>query len=81
MADKPSVNTGLGPLRAAPSQDCDSASSLPADVELRLRSTERIKLVLQQRCERCSAPVHLLVRIRETIVSITATRDRTPRSH
>ena len=59
--------------------DLNGSSSLPADVEIRLRSTERVKVVLQ-RCERSSAPHHLLVRIRETLISIT-TRDRSSSSH
>ena len=35
---------------------------------------DELKLVLQ-RCGRCSAPEHLLIRIRETLISVT-TRDR-----
>jgi hypothetical protein len=72
MADKPSLNPLPGQLRAS-SSDLNGPSSLP-DVEIGLRSTERVKLVLQ-RCERSSAPHHLLVRIRETLITIT-TRDR-----
>jgi hypothetical protein len=72
MADKPSLNPLPGQLRAS-SSDLNGSSSLP-DVEIGLRSTERVKLVLQ-RCERSSAPHHLLVRIRETLITIT-TRDR-----
>ncbi len=73
MADKPSFNPFPGQLRA-PSSDHNGSSSLPADVEIRLRSTERVRVVLQRCCERSSAPHHLLVRIRETLISIT-TRD------
>jgi hypothetical protein len=68
-------------MRASCSQDFTSPGSLASDVEIRLRSTEKIKLVVQ-RCGRTNAPHHLLVRIRETLISITTTsRDRTPRSH
>jgi hypothetical protein len=72
MAEKPPLNRSPGPMRFSPS-DPDGASSLPADFEIRLRSTERVKLVLQ-RCERCCAPQHLLIRIREVLISVT-TRD------
>jgi hypothetical protein len=78
MADKPSFNPLDGHPRTPPS-DLDGSSTLPSDVEIRLRSTERIRYVLQ-RCERSSAPHHLLIRIRETLISITA-RDRSTRSH
>ena len=73
MADKPPLNSPAGSLRAIAS-DSNGSSRLGGDVEIRLRSTERIKLVLQ-RCGRSSAPDHLLIRIRETLISIT-TRDR-----
>jgi hypothetical protein len=76
MAEKP-LNRGSGPTRPSPS-DTNGSSSLPADFEIRLRSTERVKLVLQ-RCGRCSAPQHLLIRIRETLISFT-TRDGGPSS-
>ncbi len=80
MADKPSVNPFPGSL-ASQLLRGPHPSRLASDVEIRLRSTEKIKVVLQ-RCERSSAPHHLLVRIRETLISITTTpRDRTPRSH
>jgi hypothetical protein len=81
MADKPSVNPLPASLRDACSQDLTGSGGPSSDVEIRLRSTEKIRFVLQ-RCERTSAPQHLLVRIRETLISITATsRDRPPRSH
>jgi hypothetical protein len=82
MADKPSPAPNPGSLRGSCSEDLTSPGSLPSEeVEFRLRSTERIKLVVQ-RCERTSAPQHLLVRIRETLISITTTsRDRPPRAH
>ena len=79
MADKPPLNRRAvppatsGPSRAIAS-DSNGSSRLAADVEIQLRSTERIKVVLQ-RCGRSCAPDHLLIRIRETIISIT-TRDR-----
>ena len=73
MADKPPLNPVPGQLRAS-SSDLDGSSGFTPDFEIRLRSTERVKIVLQ-RCERSSAPHHLLVRIRETLISIT-TRDR-----
>ena len=73
MADKPPLNPVPGQLRAS-SSDLDGSSSFPLDFEIRLRSTERVRVVLQ-RCGRSSAPHHLLVRIRETLISIT-TRDR-----
>jgi hypothetical protein len=80
MADKPPLHRDSGPLRV-PS---NGSSPLPTDVEVRLQSTERVKIVLQ-RCERTNAPHHLLVRIRETLISITtrdrSPSDRTPRSH
>lgn len=78
MADKPSLNPTPGPMRAS-CPDSNGSSSLTSEVEIRLRSTERVRLVLQ-RCERNSAPHHLLLRIRETLISITS-RDRSPRSH
>jgi hypothetical protein len=78
MADKPSFNPFDGHSRTLPS-DLDDSSTLPSDVEIRLRSTERVRFLLQ-RCERSSAPHHLLIRIRETLISITA-RDRSSRSH
>jgi hypothetical protein len=78
MADKPSLNRIPGPARAS-SPGFNGSPNLPPDVEIRLQSTERVKVVLQ-RCERTNAPHHLLVRIRETLISIT-TRDRSPRSH
>jgi hypothetical protein len=79
MADKPSVDRIPGPLPAPCSEDRSFRGPLPTEVEIRLRSTERIRVVLQ-RCERTSAPEHLLVRIRETLVSITS-RERPPRNH
>jgi hypothetical protein len=78
MADKPSLNPIPGPARVS-SPGHNGLSNLPSDVEIRLQSTERVKVVLQ-RCGRTNAPHHLLVRIRETLISIT-TRDRSPRSH
>jgi hypothetical protein len=72
MADKPPLNSSAGPHRAIAS-DSNGSSRLAGDVEIRLRSTERIKLVLQ-RCGRCSAPEHLLIRIRETLISVTVQR-------
>jgi hypothetical protein len=72
MADKPPLNRLSGPRSKAP--DLNGPTRLSADVEIQLRSTERIRLVVQ-RCERSSAPDHLLVRIRETLISIT-TRGR-----
>lgn len=72
MAEKPPLNRSPGPVRPSPSDPIGS-SSLPADFEIRLRSTERVKVVLQ-RCERCCAPQHLVIRIRETLISVT-TRD------
>jgi hypothetical protein len=77
MADKPPSNSLPGQLPASPSGS-NGSSSLPTDVEIRLRSTERVKVVLQQRCERSCAPDHLVVRIRETLISVT-TRTRFPR--
>lgn len=79
MADKPSLGPLHGSLRDTCSQDLSGPGGLASEVEIRLRSTEKIKLVIQ-RCERTNAPHHLLVRIRETLISIT-TRDPTPRSH
>ena len=76
MADKPPSSSPPGQLRASPSGS-NGPSSLPTDFEIRLRSTERVKIVLQ-RCERSCAPDHLVVRIRETLVSVT-TRPRFPR--
>jgi hypothetical protein len=70
MADKPSANPLSGSFRASSSTDLQSSAGVPPEVEIRLRSTEKVKLVLQ-RCERTSAPHHLLVRIRELIVTIT----------
>jgi hypothetical protein len=67
MADKPSVNRSSGRSRLSPSDN--GSSRLPPDFEIRLRSTERIKVVLQ-RCQRCCAPQHLLIRIRETLIAI-----------
>lgn len=78
MSDKPSFNRNPVPPRAS-SPGSNGSQRLSSDVEIQLRSTERIKVVLQ-RCERTNAPHHLLVRIRETLITIT-TRDRTPRSH
>jgi hypothetical protein len=82
MADKPALDPLAASLRDACSQDLTGPSGLTSEVEIRLRSTERVKVVLQ-RCERTNAPHHLLMRIRETLISITtSTRDRTPpRSH
>lgn len=73
MADKPPLNRISGPSRVTAS-GANGSSRLAADVEIQLRSTERVKLVLQ-RCERSCAPDHLLLRIRETLISIT-TRHR-----
>jgi hypothetical protein len=81
MADKPSLDPIPRSLRPASSQELTGPGGVTSEVEIRLRSTEKIKLVVQ-RCERTNAPHHLLVRIRETLISITTTaRDRTPRSH
>jgi hypothetical protein len=77
MADKPLPESTSGLSRLSTS-DLDGSSTFPSDVEIRLRSTERVKFVLQ-RCGRSAAPHHLLVRIRETLISIT-TRDRSPGS-
>ena len=82
MADKPQTPVPAA-MRAGCSQDLTGPAGFGSDVdvEVRLRSTEKIKLVVQ-RCERTNAPHHLLVRIRETLISITSTgRDRTPPSH
>jgi len=68
MSDKPRIQRTSGPTRSS-SPDLSGSNGLPADFEIRLRSTERVKLVLQ-RCERCCAPQHLVVRIRETLISI-----------
>jgi hypothetical protein len=76
MADKPFLDP-FRESRASPS-DLNGSSTLPSDVEIRLRSTERVKIVLR-RCERSNAPHHLLVRIRETLISITSS-DRPPGS-
>jgi hypothetical protein len=73
MADKPPLNRSNGPYRAIAS-DSNGSSQLGGDFEIRLRSTERVKMVLQ-RCGRCSAPDHLLISILETLISIH-TRDR-----
>lgn len=73
MADKPPLNRSNAPYRAIASES-NGSSQLGGDVEIRLRSTERVKMVLQ-RCGRCSAPEHLLIRIRETLISIHS-RDR-----
>ena len=70
MADKPSVNEGNGSFRADSSKDLDGQGGLPPDFEVRLRSTERIRVVLQ-RCERCCAPRHLLIRIHEILISVS----------
>ena len=75
MADKPPLNRSPGP---SPSPDSNGSSGFPPDFEIRLRSTERVKIVLQ-RCERSCAPQHLLVRIRETLISIFP-GDGSPRS-
>ena len=81
MADKPSVNSFPDSLRASSSDDLSGPVGPTSEVEIRLRSTEKVKIVLQ-RCERTNAPHHLLMRIRETLITITTTtRDRTPRSH
>jgi hypothetical protein len=76
MADKPFLDP-FRQSRQSPS-DLNGSSTLPSDVEIRLRSTERIRFVLR-RCERTNAPHHLLMRIRETLISISSP-DRTPRS-
>jgi hypothetical protein len=73
MADKPSADHGNGSFRADLTPDLDGQAALPPDFEVRLRSTERIRLVLQ-RCERCCAPHHLLIRIHEILISVS-TRD------
>jgi hypothetical protein len=78
MADKPFPDSDpFRQSRVSPS-DHNGSSNLASDVEIRLRSTERVRFVLQ-RCERSNAPHHLLVRIRETLISITNS-DRSPRS-
>jgi hypothetical protein len=80
MADKPSQTPVPAALRASSSRDLTSPGGFGSDVdvEIRLRSTEKIKLVVR-RCGRTNAPHHLLVRIRETLISITSTtRDRIP---
>ena len=41
-----------------------------AEYELRLRSTERVRLVLLKSSLRCSAPQHLVTRIRESLITI-----------
>jgi len=79
MADKPSVNP-FGLPGAASSPDLTSPDGFSADVEVRLRSTEKVKLVLQ-RCERSCAPQHLLIRIRETLITVIRRADERPRSH
>jgi hypothetical protein len=77
MADKPSATPPSGGSPAASSRDHSSPNGSLSEVEIRLRSTERVKLVLK-RCGRCSAPGHLLVRIRETLIAITTTDSGTP---
>lgn len=79
MADKPSANPLSGSFRASSSSDLQSPGVVPPEVEIRLRATEKVRLVLQ-RCERSSAPQHLMIRIRELIVSITH-RDGWPPTH
>ena len=79
MADKPSATPIPGSSRADSSSDLSGRDGLPADFEVRLRSTEKVKIVLR-RCERSNAPAHLLVRIRETLISIS-TPDGWPPSH
>ena len=74
MADKPSGNQVPGSFRAASSQELSGPNG-HGDFEIRLRSTERIKLVLQ-RCARCSAPQHLVVRIHETLIEVTSRDSR-----
>ena len=79
MADKPSATPTPGSSRATSAPDLSGQDGLPADFEVRLRSTEKVKIVLR-RCERSNAPHHLLIRIRETLISIS-TRDGWPPSH
>jgi hypothetical protein len=81
MADKPALDPRAAAPRDGCSQDLTGPAGLTSEVEIRLRSTEKIRIVLQ-RCERSNAPHHLLRRIRETLISITTTtRDRTGPPH
>ena len=64
MDDK-SSDPLAGASAAADSPSTDDAS---ADYELRLRSTERVRLLLQRRALRCSAPRHLVVKIRQSLI-------------
>jgi len=58
------------PLPLEPRSDEDLASVEVGEFELRLRSTERVRTVVRRSCVRCSAPRHLIVRIRESLIVV-----------
>lgn len=55
---------------------CESAPSevlhryATAEYELRLRSTERVRVLLQKSCSRCAAPHQLVTRIRASLLVV-----------
>ena len=63
-----------GDSQDPPMPRAQTSSDLPraevAEFELRLRSTERVRTVIRRSCVRCSAPDHLVVRIRESLVIV-----------
>ena len=69
MDDKLSDPSPPGPHRDATGVDSHLRDAT-AEYELRLRSTERVRLVLLKSSLRCSAPQHLVTRIRESLIII-----------
>ncbi len=62
------------PFRSRPARvqamDRIGSSDLAADYQLRLRSTDRVRVLLQNSNLRYSAPQHLVLRIRKSLVII-----------
>ena len=58
-----------GPDRGPTEVDSNSLGAT-AEYELRLRSTERVRLVLLNSSLRCSAPQRLVTRIRESLIIV-----------
>jgi len=58
----------LDPALLLPVAEAEMSSSGTAEFELRLRSTERVRTVVQRSCMRREAPRGLVVRIRESLI-------------
>jgi len=62
------------PFRSRPTRvqplDRDGLADLVADYQLRLRSTDRVRVLLQNSNLRYSAPQHLVLRIRKSLVIV-----------